>query len=277
MKNNLIKLLTLDKEIRLYIADTTDIMVNSNLKDMETDFAKQLYKQIFTSGSLLRGFLTEKDQRLNIGIRFKPEGCSAQCDIDGSGNIHCIFSSKLKVFDGEFTDLIGEGASLSITRGSWLGGMFTGTVELKSDSIESCFSDFYSKSEQIETIFRIWASNGIVRGCMIQPLPFYCSDNLNNVIESVDNNEIYLSTGKWSNLQSEIFPYASLIEEYILQTECNCSKEMFFGLLMSIDTDELKISIQRNKSEELECGICGKKYVFNRDELEAIVEIKERE
>lgn len=277
MKNNLIKLLTLDKEIRLYIVDTTDILVHSNLIDVKTDFAKQLYKKIFTSCSLLRGFLTEKDQRLNVSIRFKPKGYSAHCDIDGSGNIHCSFSSKLKIFDGEFIDLIGEGASLSITRGSWLGGMFTGTVELKSDSIEHCFSDFYYKSEQTETIFRTWTNDEIVRGCMVQPLPFCSNDNLNNVIESIDNNKVYLSIGEWSTLQNKVFSYASVIEVYELQTECNCSKEMFFGLLMSVDTDELKVSIQINKDEELECGICGKKYVFNRSDLEAIVEIKVRE
>ena len=277
MKNNLIELLTSDKEIRLYIADTTELLRKSNLKDMRTYFAKQLYKEIFTTCSLLRGFLTEKDQRLNVNIRFKAEGCLVRCDIDGSGNIHCSFSSNLKAFDGEFIDLIGEGSSLSITRGSWLGGMFTGTVELKSDSIEQCFSDFYSRSEQIETIFRTWTNNGIVRGLMIQPLPFYNNDKLNNVIESVDNNKICLSTGEWSKLQSKAFPYADILEEYTLQTECPCSKEMFFGLLMSVDTDELKESIQMNKDEELECGICGKKYEFNRSDLEAIVEIKVRE
>ena len=206
MKNNLIKLLTSDKEIRLYIADTTELLRKSNLKDMRTYFAKQLYKEIFTTCSLLRGFLTEKDQRLNVNIRFKAEGCLVRCDIDGSGNIHCSFSSNLKAFDGEFIDLIGEGSSLSITRGSWLGGMFTGTVELKSDSIEQCFSDFYSRSEQIETIFRTWTNNGIVRGLMIQPLPFYNNDKLNNVIESVDNTKICQRTGEWSKLQSKAFP-----------------------------------------------------------------------
>lgn len=277
MKNNLVKLLTSDKEIRLYIVDTTDILVQSKLKDIKTDFAKELYKKIFTSCSLLRGFLTEKDQRLNVSIRFKPEGCSVHCDIDGSGNIHCSFSSNLKVFNGEFMDLTGEGASLSITRGSWMGGMFTGTVELKSDSVEHCFSDFYSKSEQIETIFRTWTSNGIVRGCMIQPLPFYRNDNLNKLIKSVDTNKRYLSADEWSKLQSKVFPYANVIEEYTLQTECSCSKEMFFGLLMSVDTDDLKVSIQMNKDEELECGTCGKKYVFGRSDLETIVEIKVRE
>ena len=52
---------------------------------------------------------------------------------------------------------------------------------------------------------------------------------------------------------------------------------MFFGLLMSVDTDDLKVSIQMNKDEELECGTCGKKYVFGRNDLETIVEIKVRE
>ena len=158
-----------------------------------------------------------------------------------------------------------------------MGGMFTGTVELKSDSVEHCFSDFYSKSEQIETIFRTWTSNGIVRGCMIQPLPFYRNDYLNKLIKSVDTNKRYLSTDEWSKLQSKVFPYANVIEEYTLQTECSCSKEMFFGLLMSVDTDDLKVSIQMNKDEELECGTCGKKYVFGRSDLETIVEIKVRE
>src|SRR5699024_3761177 len=180
---------------------------------------------------------------------------------------HCSFSSKLKIFDGEFIDLTGEGASLSITRGSWLGGMFTGTVELKSDSIEHCFSDFYYKSEQIETIFRTWVSNGMVRGLMIQPLPFYNKKNLDIMIESVDNNKLYLSTGEWSKLQRNVFTCASINEEYTLQRECSCSKEMFFGLLMSVDTDELKVSIQMNRDEELECGICGRKYVFDRSDL----------
>lgn len=276
MKNNLVKLLTNDKEIRMYIVDATDTLENSELKDMKTDFAKELYAKIFTNCCLLRVFLTERDQRINVNMRFKPEGYSVYCNIDGDGNIHCTFSSKLRIYNGEFKDLAGEGATLSITRGSWIGGMFTGTIELNSDSVELCFSDFYSKSEQIETIFRTWICNGIVRGCMIQPLPFAHNNNLKFVLDTIDRNQFCLSAGEWANLPNEVFPYARVLEEYRIQTECNCSKEMFFGILMSVDIDQLRLSIQLNKNEELECGICGKKYLFNTDDLKAIVKIKER-
>lgn len=277
MKKNLVKLLTKDKEIRLFIVDATSILEHSNLKNMKTDFARQLYTNIFIDCCLLRGFLTEVDQRINVSIRFKPTGHTVHCDVDGSGNVNCIFSSQLAAFNGDFADLVGDGASLSISRASWMAGAFTGTVELKSASINSCFSYFYSKSEQTKTIFRTWIENGIARGCLIQPLPFYNIDHLQFVTDSIDSAEKYIVTDKWGKLLVKVFPYATIIDEYVVQSECNCSKEMFFGILMSVETDELKYSIGVGKTEELECGICGKRYIFNTDDLETIVKMRESE
>jgi molecular chaperone Hsp33 len=277
MKNNLVKLLTTDKEVRLFIVDVTSIIENSNLNGMKTDFARELYTKIFIDCCLLRGFLTEEDQRINVSIRFRPIGYTVHCDIDGFGNVNCVFSSQLATFDGEFIDLIGEGASLSITRGGWMVGMFTGTVELKSASMEECFSFFYSKSEQIKTIFRTWTENGIARGCLVQPLPFYNNYNLLSVINCIDSSDSLKAKEKWAELPMKEFSYATVIGKYSLQIECMCSKEMFFGILMSVETNEIKKSIKSCRNEELECGICGKKYIFNTMELEAIVKIKESE
>jgi molecular chaperone Hsp33 len=273
---NLVKLLTKDEEIRIFIVDATNILERSNLKDMKTGFARQLYMNIFIDCCLLRGFLTEVDQRINVRIRFKLTGHTVLCDIDGSGNVNCIFSSQLAAYNGSFNDLVGEGASLSISRGGWKIGMFTGTVELKSDTIDSCFSYFYSKSEQTKTIFRSWIENGIARGCLIQPLPFCNINNLQFVTDSLDSAEKHITTEQWAELPMR-FPYATVVDEYIVQSECHCSKEMFFGILMSIETEELKKSIEIGKNEELECGICGKRYIFRTNDLETIVRMKESE
>lgn len=275
MEKNLAKLITKDKEIRLFIVDASNILELSNLKDMKTDFAKKLYINIFIDCCLLRGFLTEVNQRINVSIRFKPAGYTAYCDIDGSGNVNCTFSSQLAAFNGNYYDLIGEGATISISRASWMAGIFTGTVELKSANIDSCFSYFYSKSEQTKTIFRTWIENGIARGCLVQPLPFYSIEHLKFVLDSIGSAEKYIITEKWAQLPIRVFPYAIVVDEYIVQNECNCSKEMFFGILMSIETDELMSSIKAGRNEELECGICGKKYIFYTNDLEIIVKMKE--
>lgn len=277
MINNLINLLTKDKETRLFMVDATNILEHSNLSNMKTEFARQLYTKIFINCCLLRGFITEIGQRITVTIRFHPVGFTAHCDIDSSGNVNCIFSSRLAYYNGDLGNLIGEGASLSITRGGWMVGMFTGTVELKSISMEQCFSYFYTKSEQTKTIFRTWTENGIARGCLIQPLPFYNNDNLQYVIDSIDRTEIFKAKEMWAEFPVEAFPYATVTGEYQLQIECNCSKEMFLGILMSVETDELNKSIKSSRNEELECGICGKRYIFDTKDLETIVRIKESE
>jgi molecular chaperone Hsp33 len=46
---------------------------------------------------------------------------------------------------------------------------------------------------------------------------------------------------------------------------------------MSIETNQLKASIGIRKDEELECGICGKRYLFSTNDLEVIVKMKESE
>lgn len=276
MNNNLLKLLTIDKEIRLYIVDATDMINRNILESIKTDRVKQLYKKLVINCCLMRGLLTEPDQRLSLSIRFKPEGFTVHCYIDGSGNINCMLSSLLCNYSDDLTHLVGKGATLSITRGGWTSGMFTGTVEMNDASADHFFSYFFSKSEQTDTIFRSWTDSERLRGCMIQPLPFADDGNINNVIDGVDRNHHNFIIDDWDKIPHTVFPYARIIEKYSLQLECDCSREMFYGLLMSVSIDELKKSIIENRSEELECGVCGKKYLFDRDALESIIKLKER-
>ena len=168
MEKNLLKLLTVDREIRLFVVDVTKVLRFSALRAMRAEPARQLYVKIFANCALLRGLLTP-EQRATVAVRFKPEGYSAHCEIDGHGAVHCLFSPKLCSFDGDVADLVGEGATLSMTRGSWTGGMFTGTVELTQHAVDDFFSYFYSKSEQTETVFMTWTDAAPFRGCMVQP------------------------------------------------------------------------------------------------------------
>lgn len=276
MEKNFVKLLTKDKEIRLFLVDATKALERSHIHEMKTDEARRLYTNIFIHCCLLSGFLTEVDQRINVSIRFQPEGYTAFCDVNGRGQVNCVFSPQLAAFTGDFVDLLGDRASLSISRGSWREGMFTGTVEMKATSIDACFSYFYSKSEQIKTIFRTWIKDGVARGCLIQPLPFSHLDRLQLILDQLDRSANEIVSAKWTELPTRIFPDANKVDEYVVLSECNCTKEMFVGMLMSLESEELQKSIKAGKWEELECGICGRKYRFGVDDLRRIVKMKER-
>lgn len=143
--------------------------------------------------------------------------------------------------------------------------------------MNSCFSHFNSKSEQTKTIFRTWIEHGTARGCLIQPLPFHNIDRLQFVIDSIDKSVKRIMTESWKEFPDIFFPYATVVDECILQVNCDCSKEMFLGILMSVEIDELKKSIKTGGNEELECGICGRRYIFNRNDIETIIGIRDRE
>lgn len=273
---NFLKLLTNDKEIRIFLVEATSLLEESELKGMQTPLARQLYANIFVNCCLLWGFLTEAGQRITVSFRFKPEGCLASGLINWAGNVTCTFSSPLASFAGQFADLAGEGATLSITKGSRREGVFTGTVELKAPSIDACFSDFYTQSEQIKTIFRTWFEKGVARGCLVQPLPFAGDERLKSVLERIDRAENYLVTEEWTALPSIVFPDAAIVEADDLRSGCICSKEWFCSALKTLETAELEKFIEAGETMELACGICGKRYEFSPAELEMIVGHKEK-
>ena len=277
MMGNLVKLLTNDKDIRIFLAEATEILEGSNLKAMKTGFARRLYTNIFVDCCLLRGFLTEADRRLKVSFWFKPAGCTAYGDVTDRGNVNCTFSPQLASYHGDFADLVGEGASLAITRVNWRGEMFTGTVELKSASVDACFSDFYTGSEQTKTIFRTWIENGIARGCLVQPLPSCPDERLHLVLERIDGAKKEIVTEQWAELPAKVFPDATVVEEFSLQSACGCSKESVLAFLMSMEAAELKKLIETGENVELECGRCGKRYSFSTKDLETVIKNKGRE
>lgn len=66
-------------------------------------------------------------------------------------------------------------------------------------------------------------------------------------MDGIDSAKKYIVTEQWAELPLKVFPYATVVDEYIVQSECNCSKEMFFGILMSVETDELKNQLKLEK------------------------------
>ena len=54
--------------------------------------------------------------------------------------------------------------------------------------------------------------------------------------------------------------------------ECECSKERVEGVLISIGKEQLSEIIEEDKQAEIGCQFCNTKYLFNEDELKAILD-----
>ena len=62
------------------------------------------------------------------------------------------------------------------------------------------------------------------------------------------------------------------LEEREIRWECDCSRERIEDALMAIGEKDLKEIIEEDGQAELQCHFCLKKYQFNREELEQILD-----
>lgn len=276
MAGELLKLLTLEKDARLFVVDVTEPLRERRSPEVtaETETAQSLYKKVFTNCALMRGMLAD-EQRLSVNLRFRGEGYSVHGEVDGRGHVHCVLSAKMRAFDGDLADLVGEGATLSITRGSWTGGMFTGTIELSTPDVDRFFSQFYCQSEQLETVFVSWTDEEPARGCMIQPLPCASGGRFQELVTQVRDLAPRLWAAKWNEIASLLAPLARVVERFPVRSQCQCSKEALWGMLMALEREELERLVAQDKELEIECGVCGRKYVYGAGDLERVLRLKQ--
>ena len=63
-----------------------------------------------------------------------------------------------------------------------------------------------------------------------------------------------------------------ILEDREIRWDCDCSRERIEQALMTIGRDDLKEIIEEDGQAELQCQFCLKKYQFDREELQAILD-----
>jgi len=63
-----------------------------------------------------------------------------------------------------------------------------------------------------------------------------------------------------------------ITEKIPVQFKCDCSNERIDGVLVSLGEEELKKIIEEDKKAEITCTFCNKKYKYNKEQLENLME-----
>lgn len=125
------------------------------------------------------------------------------------------------------------------------------------------------------------ADDGVREGA-IQALEKMIADMppMTTLIDEVtQNNKAASESGLVKLLLERIFQELpeeykpEVLEERDIQWECDCSRERIEQALMTIGRDDLKEIIEEDGQAELQCQFCLKKYQFNKEELEGILEL----
>jgi molecular chaperone Hsp33 len=114
------------------------------------------------------------------------------------------------------------------------------------------------------------------RGIMAQLLPGAPISLIDNIKKIISENYLILSNlGERDNFKEipySLFGDIEIVEQYPVQFLCGCSKEVFYPMLYSLNKEELVDAYKSEKSMEIVCNVCGRKYSFSPKEIKELVQ-----
>ncbi len=288
---------------RVYLTIATDLVEEARQIHDTTPLASAGLGRVLTGAGLM-GLLLKNDSD-KLTVLFKGDGpakqilatATANGDVKGyiaNPDVDLPLTKEGKLDVGGSLG-IGE---LTVIKDLGLREPYVGTIALVDGEIADDLTAYYFISEQqnsaislgvkVDVDYTIAAAGGMI----IQMLPNAAEESIDAleamleklppittlVEEAVSENHGKSDEGVLQAMMDRIF--AQMPEEYQVETlefkemrwHCDCSEERLEKVLMTIGEKDLTDIIEEDGQAELVCQFCCKKYHFDKEHLERILE-----
>lgn len=288
---------------RVYLTIATDLVEEARKIHDTTPLASAGLGRVLTGAGLM-GLLLKNDSD-KLTVLFKGDGpakqilatATANGDVKGyiaNPDVDLPLTKEGKLDVGGSLG-IGE---LTVIKDLGLREPYVGTIALVDGEIADDLTAYYFISEQqnsaislgvkVDVDYTIAAAGGMI----IQMLPNAAEESIDAleamleklppittlVEEAVSENHGKSDEGVLQAMMDRIF--AQMPEEYQVETlefkemrwHCDCSEERLEKVLMTIGEKDLTDIIEEDGQAELVCQFCCKKYHFDKEHLERILE-----
>ncbi|GFP75620.1 Hsp33 family molecular chaperone HslO [Clostridium fungisolvens] len=284
MKEYIVKTLAYNKQVRILFIDNTNMVQEVCNNKITSNVLKTALGKTLTITSLISGIL-KGNQRISIKINLSNREYKIFADCDSFGNVRGFINDQLlnkylyKDDDKSIEQLIGDKGCIQVLKDLGMNSIFTGITDMPYGNIVDDFSYYFNQSEQTDTFFSVNLlyneNNEIIlsRGIMAQLLPGASEGIIDEIKEIIEENEQVLveKDVTLNKIPLLLFDDIEVMEASEVRFFCGCCKEMFYPMLYSLDKKEIIDAVNQDKSMEIVCNVCGKKYSFNSDELKTLI------
>lgn len=291
------------KSFRVYLTITTDMVEQVRNIHMTTPLATAGLGRVLTAAGLM-GIMMKNDHD-KLTVQFKGEGPAKQilATAYGDGSVKGYIANPdvdLPLTPQGKLDVggsLGIG-DLTVIKDLGMKEPYVGTIALVSGEIADDLTAYFFISEQqnssvalgvkIERDYTVGAAGGMI----IQMLPGAEEASIDAlevmldklpplttlIDEVVKANPVKSETGLVTALLERIFGdmpeeyQVEALEEREIKWNCDCSQDRMERALMSIGHSDLKEIIEEEGQAELQCQFCLKKYNFDKEQLEKLLE-----
>lgn len=290
MKDKITKFLAYDGKISIVCAITTNLVEEARKIHDLSPVATAAFGRLLTITVIMAQEMKNKEDKITIQIK-------------GNGEIGTMLTTannypEVKGYVGNpYVDLplnefgkldvggaVGQDGYINVIKDIGLKEPYIGISPLTSGEIADDFTNYFVNSEQRQSAVALGVlvdRNGVRQagGYLINPMPDATDEEISKVEKAIfeagaiskmlDENLSLLEIAKKVTGDKNV----KVIEDDITpKYQCNCSKEKMAEGLLTIGKEEIKDIIEKEGKAELVCHFCNKKYQFNKEELEKMLQ-----
>ncbi len=290
MKDYVVRATAAEGQIRAFAARTTNTIKEAQKIHTLFPVATAALGRVMSAAAMMAVDLKDEKNSLSIIINGNgPMGsvvtvASPNGDIKGYVNnphVDLPLNSYGKLDVG---GAVGRDGKLTIIKDLGLKEPYIGQVELVTGEIGEDITSYFWISEQQPSVVALGTlvdtdlTPAAAGGFIIQPMPG-ADESLIEQIEKKLGEIEPISTMIYKGMYPEEILEKILTDLNIkinarsdVQFKCDCSRERLEGVIISLGQKELKSIIEEDGQAELVCHYCSKKYQFNREQLEWLLE-----
>jgi molecular chaperone Hsp33 len=241
------------------------------------------------AASMIGNTLKEKEGSVTIRINGGGPLGSILAVADSMGNVRgYVQAGQIELPSKEPGKLdvgkaVGREGTLTVMKDLCMKDPYVGTVSLISGEIAEDITAYFVESEQIPTACALGvlvdrdSSVLTAGGYLIQLLPGADDDTIKKIEEGIASlgavtPALQTGMGPEELLRKVLYPFnLELLETIPVEYRCYCSRERMKTALISMGKEELSALILEQGVAELTCQFCDAVQVFEKEELEELL------
>lgn len=289
MKGKLITGMSKNREVRIYVAQTTEMVEEARRIHDLSPISTSAVGRTITAAAMM-GMMSKIDkEKLTLQLKADREIKLIVAVADTHGNVKAYttdphaenrFNASGKLDVGA---AIGKDGQIIVIRDYGMKEPFVGQCNLVSGEIAEDIAQYFAISEQQPSAVSLGVSLSkdakvdFAGGFIVQILP-ETSDETLGMLEANLNGLPSLTQFFEEGLDimqvaNQVFAGLGLdeLEEYELYYKCDCSREKMEAALLSLGKKELVEIVEEDGQAELVCHFCNSSYRFDKTELNALI------
>ncbi|WP_408954897.1 Hsp33 family molecular chaperone HslO [Natroniella sp. ANB-PHB2] len=292
-KDYLIRAMTINKEIRVLVARSTELVKQAQQAHQTTPVATAALGRTLTAGVLMGSMLKSGKE---ISLAISGDGPLQRIVVHANqyGEVRgYVTNPQIELLENELGKLdvaraIGQG-SLTIKKDLGLKDPYQGSVPLVSGEIGDDLTYYFTKSEQTPSAVGLGilvnpdCSVKAAGGFIIQLMPEAAEETITQLEENlaeIDSVSKLIGQGlSPEKLLEKLlvgFEFKILTEREI-EFKCICSQRRMKRLVSSLGEEDLREIIEEDEQVEIKCHFCNQGYQFSKEEFEDILATNPKE